>query len=115
VRVERFVPQAAVLPHCDAAINHGGSGSTIGALAAGVPIVLLPMGADQPLNAERCVALRAGVALDVMRCTPADVRAAVDTVLGEPAYRAAAERMQAEIGALPGPEAAVARLEALAG
>jgi UDP:flavonoid glycosyltransferase YjiC (YdhE family) len=115
VRVERFVPQAPLLPHCDVVINHGGSGSTIGALAAGVPMVLLPMGADQPPNAERCVALGVGVALDVMRCTPADVRAAVETVLGDPAFRRAAERMRDEIAALPGPEAAIARLEALAG
>jgi UDP:flavonoid glycosyltransferase YjiC (YdhE family) len=115
VRVERFVPQAALLPYCDVVINHGGSGSTIGALAAGVPMVLLPMGADQPPNAQRCVALGVGVALDVMRCTPADVRAAVETVLGDPAFRRGAERMRHEIAALPGPEAAIARLEALAG
>ena len=115
VRVERFVPQAAVLGHCDVAIGHGGSGSTVGALAAGVPVVLLPMGADQPLNAERCVALGAGVVLDVVRCTPADLRAAVERVLADPSYRAAAERVRDEIAALPGAEAAVAALERLVG
>src|SRR4051812_34436211 len=71
VRVERYIPQAVGLLHCDVVVSHGGSGSTIGALAAGVPCVLLPMGADQPLNAARCEALGAGVALDVMRATPA--------------------------------------------
>jgi UDP:flavonoid glycosyltransferase YjiC (YdhE family) len=111
VRVERFVPQAALLQRCDVSISHGGSGSTIGALAAGVPMVLLPMGADQPDNARRVVALGAGVALDVMRCTPADVRAAVEHVLAEAAYRAAARRIADEVAALPGPEAAVAALE----
>jgi UDP:flavonoid glycosyltransferase YjiC (YdhE family) len=115
VRVERFVPQSALLPHCDVAISHGGSGSTIGALAAGVPMVLLPMGADQPDNARRVVALGTGVALDVMRCTPPDVRAAVERVLADSAYRAAARRVRDEIGALPGPEAAVDALEALTG
>jgi UDP:flavonoid glycosyltransferase YjiC (YdhE family) len=115
VRIERFIPQAAVLPRCDVVVSHGGSGSTIGALAAGVPSVLLPMGADQPLNAARCTALGVGVALDVMRLTPADVRAAVVAVLGEPRYRAAAERVRDEIAALPGPVEAVARLEALIG
>jgi UDP:flavonoid glycosyltransferase YjiC (YdhE family) len=73
------------------------------------------MGADQPLNAARCTALGVGVALDVMRVTPADVRAAVAAVLGEPRYRAAAERVRDEIAALPGPEEAVARLESLIG
>jgi UDP:flavonoid glycosyltransferase YjiC (YdhE family) len=111
VRVERYVPQAALLARCDVTIGHGGSGSTIGALTAGVPMVLLPMGADQPDNARRVVALGAGVALDVVRCTPADVRAAVEAVLGTPAYRAAAERVRDEIAALPGPDAAVEALE----
>jgi UDP:flavonoid glycosyltransferase YjiC (YdhE family) len=115
VRVERFVPQAALLPHCDVTISHGGSGSTIGALAAGVPMVLLPMGADQPDNARRVVALGTGVALDVMRCTAADVRAAVERVLAGPMYRAAAGRVRDEIAALPGPDAAVDALEALTG
>jgi MGT family glycosyltransferase len=113
VRVERYVPQAALLAHCDVTISHGGSGSTIGALAAGVPMVLLPMGADQPDNARRVVALGAGVTLDVVRCTPADVGAAVTAVLGDPSYAAVAHRMRDEIAALPGPDAAVAALERL--
>ncbi|HEY8788110.1 MAG TPA: glycosyltransferase [Actinopolymorphaceae bacterium] len=57
VRVDRFVRQEALLPHCDVVVSHAGSGSVIGALAFGVPLVLLPMGADQPLNADRCLAL----------------------------------------------------------
>lgn len=79
-------------------------------LAAGLPSVLLPIGADQPLNAARATALGVAVALDVMRATPNEVRAAVETVLGDPRYRAAAERVRDEIAALPGPEAAVAAL-----
>jgi UDP:flavonoid glycosyltransferase YjiC (YdhE family) len=114
VRIERFVPQAAVLARCDVVVNHAGSGSTLGALAAGVPMVLLPMGADQPDNARRVVAIGAGLELDVMRCTPAEVGAAVERVRREPSFRRAAERMRDEIGALPGPEAAVVRLEAIA-
>ncbi|MGH3451936.1 MAG: glycosyltransferase [Haloechinothrix sp.] len=43
-----------VLPRCDAAVSHGGSGSVMGALAHGLPQVLFPMGADQPQNAARC-------------------------------------------------------------
>jgi UDP:flavonoid glycosyltransferase YjiC (YdhE family) len=51
VRVERFVPLAEVLPSCAAVVSHGGSGTVVASLAAGVPCVLLPMGADQPFNA----------------------------------------------------------------
>ena len=40
--VERYVPQAEVLPLCDVAVGHAGSGSTLGALAHGLPLLLLP-------------------------------------------------------------------------
>ena len=53
VRVERFVPQEDVLPACAAAVVHGGSGTTLAALAHGLPLVLVPQGADQFENAAR--------------------------------------------------------------
>jgi MGT family glycosyltransferase len=114
VRVERFVPQADVLPHVDLVVSHAGSGSVLGALAFGRPMVLAPMGADQPLNAERCAALGVGRVLDAVRATPADVRDAVGAVLEDPSCRAAASRLRDEIAALPAPEVAVGLLERLA-
>ena len=113
IRIERYVPQAEVLPHCDLVVSHGGSGSVVGALAHGVPSVLVAMGADQPLNAARCVALGVGRVLDPVAATPADVREAVSAVLSEPSYRRNAERLRDEIAALPGPEWAVPLLERL--
>lgn len=53
-RVERFIPQAQLLPQCDLVVSHGGSGSVIGALAHGPPSVLLPMGVDQPQRPAEC-------------------------------------------------------------
>ena len=114
VHVERFIPQAALLPHVDLCVSHGGSGSVIGALAHGLPMVLLPMGADQPLNAARCQALGVARSLDVMTVTPDDVRAAVAAGRHHPRYRRAAERLRDEIAALPGPAHALALLERLA-
>jgi UDP:flavonoid glycosyltransferase YjiC (YdhE family) len=113
VHLERFVPQAAVLPRCAAVVSHGGSGSVIGALAYGLPSVLLPMGADQPLNAGRCAALGVSLVLDAVSATPAEVREAVSTVLAEPGFRAAAERLRDEIAAMPGADEAVRLLERL--
>lgn len=113
IHVERYIPQSAVLPHCDLMINHGGSGSVIGSLAHGVPMVVLPMGADQPLNAARCEELGVGIVLDAFRATPDSVADAVTTVLDDPEYRVAAERIRDEIAALPGPEAVVPLLEGL--
>ena len=60
VVVHRYVPQAVVLERCDAVIAHGGSGTTLGALAFGLPILVIPQGADQYANADRVVAASAG-------------------------------------------------------
>jgi UDP:flavonoid glycosyltransferase YjiC (YdhE family) len=111
VRVERYIPQAEVLPRCDLVVSHGGSGSVLGALAHGLPMVLIPMGADQPLNAARCAALGVARALDPVDAAPADVAAAAAAVLGEPAYRRSAAALRDEIAAMPEVEAAVALLE----
>jgi UDP:flavonoid glycosyltransferase YjiC (YdhE family) len=114
VHVEQYVSQSVVLPRCSAVVSHGGSGSLLGALAHGLPSVLLPMGADQPLNAARGEALGVARVLDVVRAAPEDVRDAVAAVLAEPGYRSAAERMRDELAAFPGPAHAMTLLEALA-
>ena len=114
VHIAQFIPQSVILPRCHAVVSHGGSGSVLGALAHGLPSVLLPMGADQPHNAARCAALGVAQVLDPMAATPASVRQALTTVLDDPAYRQAAERIRDEIAALPEPTYAVQLLERLA-
>ena len=114
VHAVQHVDQALVLPRCRVVVSHAGSGSILGALANGLPFVLLPISADQPVNARRCAELGVALELDVMTATPAAVRDAVTTVLTDPAYRSAAERLRDEIAALPGTASAIERLEALA-
>lgn len=113
VRIERYVDQAHLLPRCDLVISHGGSGTVIGALAHGLPQVIIPLGADQLLNADRCRELGLGCVLDVMTLTPETIREAATGALATPAYRQRATRFQAEIAALPGPDHAVRLLERL--
>ena len=113
VRVERFVPQADVLARSTAMVSHGGSGSVLGSLAHGLPQVLIPMGADQPLNAARCEQLGLARVLDPVAATPESIREAVSAVLAEPAYRTAAAQLQAEFASLPGPDHAVQLLKRL--
>jgi UDP:flavonoid glycosyltransferase YjiC (YdhE family) len=114
VRIEHYLPQDEVLPRCRAVVSHGGSGSILGALAHGLPSVLLPMGADQPQNAARCEELGVARVLDAVRATPEMVREAVADVLANPDYRIASQRLADEIAALPGPEHTVPLLEQLA-
>jgi UDP:flavonoid glycosyltransferase YjiC (YdhE family) len=63
VRVERWVPQADVAARAAVMVVHGGYGTVHGALTAGVPLVVAPLFADQPLNARRVAQLGAGIAL----------------------------------------------------
>ena len=86
----------------------------LGALAHGLPMVLVPLGADQPLNAARCEQLGVAAVLDAATVTPREVREAASRLLGDPSCRRAAERLRDEIDALPGPEHAVGLLERLA-
>ena len=112
VRVERWIPQAEVFTTADAMVGHGGYGTTLGALLAGVPQVVVPLFADQPYNAQRIAALGAGLAADAQ--DPAGVRAAVERLLAEPSFRVAAGRIALEAQALPPIDAAPAALQALA-
>jgi UDP:flavonoid glycosyltransferase YjiC (YdhE family) len=114
VHVRRFVAQGHVLPHVGVVVSHGGSGSVLGALAYGRPMVILAMGADQPRNAERCVALGVGRSLDPVSATPADIAAAIDAVLGDRAAGVAADSLARTMAELPTPATAVTWLEALA-
>jgi UDP:flavonoid glycosyltransferase YjiC (YdhE family) len=111
VRVERWIPQAEVFTEADAMVGHGGFGTTMGALLAGVPQVVVPLFADQPYNARRIALLGAGLAAESE--DPASVRAAVERLLAEPAFRVAAGRIALEAQGLPAIDAAPAALEAL--
>jgi UDP:flavonoid glycosyltransferase YjiC (YdhE family) len=114
VHIEQYIPQSLLLPHCDLVVSHGGSGTVMGALAHGVPLALIPLNADQPLNADRCAALGVGRVIGTRdEITPELVREAVAAMLANPAYRRNAERVRDEIAALPGPEYALALLERL--
>lgn len=113
VRIERYVPQAAVLPHCDLVVNHGGSGSVIGALAHGIPVITLPMGADQELNAERLQSVGAGIALDPITVTPDEIRLAAGTACASESLRAGARRVRDEIADMPGAATIISDVENL--
>jgi UDP:flavonoid glycosyltransferase YjiC (YdhE family) len=110
VHVARWLPQADVMPHTAAMICHGGSGTVRAGLAAGVPMAVLPLFADQPHNARRVTELGAGLTLD----RAARAGDAVRWLLADPAYRRAAERVAVAMRALPTVDDAVAVAHRLA-
>jgi UDP:flavonoid glycosyltransferase YjiC (YdhE family) len=114
VHVEQWVPQSLLLPHTDLVVSHGGSGTVIAALAHGLPQVVLAMGADQMHNADRVQALGVGRALHPVTTKPAEIRDTVAALLTDDRAQSAAQRIQREITALPGPDSALSLLEAQA-
>lgn len=114
VHIERYIPLSLLLGHCDLVVTNGGSGTLTATLAHGLPLVVVPIGADHPENAARCASLGLGRVVPPAELTPETARQTVRAVLADPAYRAAAERLRDEIDALPGPEYAVELLERLA-
>jgi hypothetical protein len=110
VLVERFIPQAALLPHCRLLISHAGSGAMLGALAAGVPMLAVPQGADQFYNAERIANAGLGLRLLPQELTAENVRDRASRLLADERYARAASAQRFEIEAMPGPEVVVARL-----
>lgn len=114
VRIERYVPQTALLPHCDVVVSHGGSGTMLGALTLGLPQVCLPQGADQFMNGDAVATSGAGLAIAPAAATPIAVGAAVAAVLDHGEYRTAAKRISSSIAAMPSPEDVAPILEALA-
>jgi UDP:flavonoid glycosyltransferase YjiC (YdhE family) len=101
VHVERFVAQDRVLPHAAAALCHGGVGSVLGALSAGVPLVVMPLFADQPANSERVAELGVGFGLKQGSANVELFRDAIMRLLGEPSFRHAATALSREIAELP--------------
>jgi UDP:flavonoid glycosyltransferase YjiC (YdhE family) len=106
VRYVPFHPMADLLTGTDVVVSAGGAGTVLGALSQGIPLVLLPQGADQFINAER--AADAGAAIVVQ--TPKDVGSAIARILNEPSFRQAAQRIRDQNARRPEPAAAVVAL-----
>lgn len=112
VHVEAWVSQADVLTAATAVVCHGGSGTTFGTLAAGLPLVIVPMFADQPANARLVESAGAGLAVEptgepggrVGVPAPDDaprIRQSIESVPADDSYRRAAQGLAAEMSALP--------------
>ncbi|WP_330276695.1 glycosyltransferase [Lentzea sp. NBC_00516] len=105
------VPQLALMPHLDAVVTHGGHNTVCEALAHGLPLVVAPIRDDQPTVAAQVVQAGAGVRLTYSRARAADIRSALESVLDEPEYAAAAGLVRESFLAAGGAAAAADRLE----
>lgn len=113
VTVVPSAPHTAVLKHASVTISHGGHGTVIKSLAAGVPVVCLPVSRDQPDTAARVVAAGAGVRISP-RSGPRAIVRAVTRVLADQEYTRAAARIGQAIASDVARGRAVEEIEALA-
>jgi UDP:flavonoid glycosyltransferase YjiC (YdhE family) len=113
VRVEQYVPQTAVLPHCDVVVSHAGSGTVLATLALGLPQLCLPQGADQFLNAAAVASSGAGISLNPGEAVADGVRDAVSRLLADASFRDVAGRVSNSIASMPSPDDVAALLERL--
>ncbi|GHH40746.1 macrolide family glycosyltransferase [Lentzea cavernae] len=95
VIARRFVPQPDVLARAALFVTHGGMNSANEALYAGVPLLVVPQGADQPLVARRVVELGAGLSLRTRDVAEDSVRTLARRLLEDPRFRASASRLLA--------------------
>jgi MGT family glycosyltransferase len=112
-RVEGYIPFSAILPRVDVMVTNGGFGGVQLALAHGVPMVVAGTTEDKPEIAARVRWSGTGIDLGTKRPSPAEVRAAVRSLLTDERYRLAAERIQRDTRRLDAPEVAADLIEQL--
>jgi MGT family glycosyltransferase len=93
VRLTEFVPFTELLPLVDVMVTNGGYGGVQLALANGVPLVVAGTTEDKMEVCARVTWSGVGVAMKTDTPSPAQVRSAVDTVLGDPRFRAKAQEI----------------------
>ncbi|HEX2382362.1 MAG TPA: glycosyltransferase [Acidimicrobiales bacterium] len=111
--VTGYIRHAAVLPHASLVITHGGLGTVVASLAHGLPMVCIPLGREQPANANAVERVGAGRVVDNASSSTAIARAALD-VLESRTYRDAASRLASTIEELQASNAARMEVEQLA-
>lgn len=114
VRVVENVPLAALLPGSAAVVHHGGSGSTLTALWAGVPQFIATFASEQQVTGERVAATGTALHVPGHLADEAAIRAAVERLVTDGSFRAAAGRLREEVAQTPSPAELATRLEELA-
>ena len=102
VLVRQFVLQLKLMQQVDALVSHGGNNTVSETLLHGLPLVVIPISADQPDSAGHVVACGAGIRLSPWRLTQAKLGEAMQAILNEPTYRQAAQRIQVSYQATDG-------------
>lgn len=112
VVLETFIPHDVVMPLASALVTQCGLGTIAKALSLGLPVVCIPLIADQPGNAALVAARGAGLHLPA-NTSPRRIARAIERVLAEPNFRDAAGRLASRIANEDGAQNAAVELERL--
>ena len=113
VHVERYMPQGLLFPLCSVIVFHGGYGTLLAAIEHAVPVIVVPFGADQPINARAVERLGIGRVIEEEALTADRMQEAVASLLAEPEWKSRMQAVRDETAALPTATDAVDRLERL--
>lgn len=91
VLIRNFVPQLDLLPRVDAVVSHGGNNTVSETLLHGLPLLVIPMSADQPESAGRVKACGAGLRLRPGLATGERLRHAIEAILFDVRFREGAQ------------------------
>ena len=111
-QVHDWVPWGDLVKRASVVVTHGGAGSTLAAVSIGVPLVMIPLGADHFRNAEMLASSGAAAVLEIDELTRDNARAAVVASMTDSA-RSAVGRIAEEISMMPAPEDVVPVLASL--
>lgn len=114
VTTSNYIPYSQVWSKVSLAINHGSTGSILGALSHSIPLIVTPLEADHIANANQIARARAGLRLGVDSVTVEEIRAAIIEALNNPEYRQNAALIAAELKNMGGAERGADLLEELA-
>lgn len=113
VRVEQFIPYAALMPHVDVMVTNGGYGGVQYALQYGVPLIVAGDSEDKPEVACRVEWAGAGINLRTGSPTVEQIGSAVHALLTEPKFKQRAVALQKELDQYDAFEMTVRYLEEL--
>ncbi|HEY0807138.1 MAG TPA: activator-dependent family glycosyltransferase [Pseudonocardiaceae bacterium] len=113
VRLVSYVPLHALIPTCAVVMHHGGFGTLLTTATHGRPQLILPWNNDGPSLAQKVAAQGAGLALHVFQGSGGPVKDRLLRLLREPKFQRAADRLRAEVLAMPAPNEVVGDLEKL--
>lgn len=108
-----YAPHSEIMPRACANVHQGGVGTTMQAMRAGVPMLVVPFSHDQPDNAQRCRRLGIARVLPRSQASAATFERELRALLADTHAAASASAVAARMRTEPGAAGAADAIERL--